>query len=140
LVICFCHAKFGAGNSTHAPKAPGEEHYVLATASLPAKLPPRTRTQFTAEGNLDAASCARHFQWQIESGVDGLIVAGSLGESSTLTADQKFELARIAKEVAGPTKQVILTIAEGATSRAIDLARRAEALRGLKIDQAIIYW
>jgi dihydrodipicolinate synthase/N-acetylneuraminate lyase len=87
---------------------------------------PAVTTQFTAEGNLDAASCERHFQWQIESGVDGLIVAGSLGESSTLTADEKFELARIAKGVAGPTKQVILTIAEGATSRAIDLARRAE--------------
>ena len=90
---------------------------------------PAVTTKFTAEGNLDAASCERHFQWQIDSGVDGLIVAGSLGESSTLTADEKFELALIAKTVAGSTKQVILTIAEGSTSRAIDLAHEAEARR-----------
>ena len=102
---------------------------------------PAVTTKFNAHGNLDTASCERHFQWQIESGVDGLIVAGSLGESSTLTSDEKFELARIAKAVAGPTRQVILTIAAGATARAIALARKAEArqLDGIMLLPPMMY-
>src|SRR6185437_1616417 len=93
------------------------------------------------QGNLDRAGCERHFQWQIESGVDGLIVAGSLGESSTLSSDEKFELARIAKAVAGPARQVILTIAAGATSSAIDLAREAQArqLDGIMLLPPMMY-
>jgi dihydrodipicolinate synthase/N-acetylneuraminate lyase len=102
---------------------------------------PAVTTKFTAQGDLDHASCERHFQWQIDSGVDGLIVAGSLGESSTLGSDEKFELARIAKAVAGPTRQVILTIATGATSSAIDLAREAEArqLDGIMLLPPMMY-
>ena len=102
---------------------------------------PAVTTKFTAQGDLDHASCERHFQWQIDSGVDGLIVAGSLGESSTLGSDEKFELARIAKAVAGPTRQVILTIATGATSSAIDLAREADArqLDGIMLLPPMMY-
>jgi 1-pyrroline-4-hydroxy-2-carboxylate deaminase len=86
---------------------------------------PAVTTKFTADGALDAAACERHFAWQIENGVDGLIVSGSLGEGSTLSADEKLELARIAKGVAG-RRPVILTIAESATYRAVELAKRAE--------------
>jgi len=102
---------------------------------------PAVTTKFTADGCLDAASCERHFRWQIESGVDGLIVAGSLGESSTLTPEERLELARIAKAVTSPDKWVLLTIAEGATQRAIDLARRAEAqgLDGIMLLPPMMY-
>jgi len=102
---------------------------------------PAVTTKFTVNGALDAQSCEQHFRWQIDSGVDGLIVAGSLGESSTLTHEERLELGRIAKAAAGGKKRVILTIAEGATSRAVDLARRAEAqqLDGIMLLPPMMY-
>ena len=102
---------------------------------------PAVTTKFTADGALDAESCERHFGWQIESGVDGLIVAGSLGESSTLMPEERLELGRIAKAAAGASKRVILTVAEGATSKAVDLARRAEAqqLDGIMLLPPMMY-
>ncbi|HSW83456.1 MAG TPA: dihydrodipicolinate synthase family protein, partial [Usitatibacter sp.] len=67
----------------------------------------------------------KHFAWQIESGVDGLIVCGSLGENSVLTVDEKVEVLRVALRVAGREVPVLMTIAEGSTAEAIALAQRA---------------
>jgi 4-hydroxy-tetrahydrodipicolinate synthase len=77
----------------------------------------------------------RHFAWQIDSGVDGLIVCGSLGENSVLAVDEKVEVLRIASRVAGRKLPVLMTIAEGSTSEAIALAQRAakEGATGLMV-------
>jgi 4-hydroxy-tetrahydrodipicolinate synthase len=88
---------------------------------------PAVTTKFTPNGALDAPACERHFATLVESGVDGLIVSGSLGEGSTLSADEKVELVRIARSAAAGRLPVLLTIAEAATARMLDLLRRAEA-------------
>ncbi|CAH2598933.1 Dihydrodipicolinate synthase family protein [Rhodovastum atsumiense] len=88
---------------------------------------PAVTTKFTASGALDAAACEKHFAWLLQNGCDGLIVSGSLGEGSTLTPDEKLELARIARTASGGKSAVVLTIAEGATARMLDLLKRAEA-------------
>jgi 1-pyrroline-4-hydroxy-2-carboxylate deaminase len=67
----------------------------------------------------------KHFAWQIESGVDGLVVCGSLGENSVLTSDEKLEVLRIAVLVAGRRVPVLQTIAEGSTAEAIALCERS---------------
>jgi 1-pyrroline-4-hydroxy-2-carboxylate deaminase len=88
---------------------------------------PAVTTKFTADHRLDSRACETHFKWLVEAGVDGLIVAGSLGESSSLTRDERFELARIAQSVCAPNIPVLITIAEGATEEAVRLVVRAEA-------------
>jgi 4-hydroxy-tetrahydrodipicolinate synthase len=87
---------------------------------------PALTTKLTATAALDPAAMARFCRWQVEAGVDGLILAGSLGEGGTLTAEEKLELVAIARE-ACPGVPVVLTVAESATDRAVALARRAEA-------------
>lgn len=87
---------------------------------------PALTTRFDARAMIDAAAMERFCAWQIEAGVDGLIVAGSLGEGSTLSADEKLELVRIARATAAG-RPVLMTLAESATHRAVELARRAEA-------------
>lgn len=87
---------------------------------------PAVTTKFHDDETLDLAATARHIAWQIECGVDGIIVCGSLGEASTLTADEKIAILKTAKEVAGD-KPVLLTVAEDSTRAACQLARAAHA-------------
>lgn len=87
---------------------------------------PAVTTKFHADESLDLAATASHIQWQLDCGADGIIVCGSLGEASTLTADEKIRILKAAKEVAG-NKPVLLTVAEDSTRAAAALAQAAHA-------------
>ncbi|TDR73301.1 dihydrodipicolinate synthase family protein [Paludibacterium purpuratum] len=87
---------------------------------------PAITTQFHADESLDLAATARHIAWQIEQGVDGIILCGSLGEASTLSAEEKLIILKTAKEVAGDLP-VLLTVAEDSTRAAQALAHAAHA-------------
>jgi 4-hydroxy-tetrahydrodipicolinate synthase len=86
---------------------------------------PAVTTKFTANGAIDPDAFTKGIRAQTEAGVHGIIIGGSLGESSTLTHDDRIELLHLAQSV---TKEVpiLLNIAEGATSSAIRLARLAQ--------------
>lgn len=85
---------------------------------------PAVTSKFTLDGNLDAAEMERCFAFQVDAGVDGLIVCGSLGEASTLNPSEKLEVLRVAKSVAAG-RPVLLTISDGATRDAARLAKEA---------------
>lgn len=84
---------------------------------------PAVTTKFDEDGALDAREMERCYRLQIDAGVDGLIVCGSLGEASTLDPDEKLDVLRIACSVADG-RPVLLTISDGSTRNA---ARLAEA-------------
>lgn len=84
---------------------------------------PAVTTKFTEDDRLDMAELERCFSLQVEAGVDGLIVCGSLGEAMALEGEEKLEILRLAKAVAGKLP-VLMTICESSTRRA---ARSAEA-------------
>jgi 1-pyrroline-4-hydroxy-2-carboxylate deaminase len=89
---------------------------------------PALTTKFDAGGSIDYEAFLRNVDAQLEAGVDGIILGGTLGESSVLTIAEKQELTeRTIAHVAG-TVPVILNIAEGATAEAIQRAREAEAI------------
>ena len=75
-------------------------------------------TKFTADDRLDIAEMERCFALQLDAGVDGLIVCGSLGEASTLEPDEKIEILKTALRVAKGRVPVLLTVVEGSTRRA----------------------
>ncbi len=85
---------------------------------------PAVTTKFTEDDRLDRREMERCYKLQIDAGVDGLIVCGSLGEASTLDPDEKLEVLSIARDVAGG-KPVLLTISDGSTRNAQKLAERA---------------
>jgi len=87
---------------------------------------PAVTTKFHADESLDLAGTVNHIKWQLDCGADGIIVCGSLGEASTLTADEKITILKAAKEVAG-NKPVLLTVAEDSTRAAAALAQAAHA-------------
>jgi 4-hydroxy-tetrahydrodipicolinate synthase len=82
---------------------------------------PAFTTKFTANDTLDLALFEKGLQSQLDAGVDGIVLGGSLGEASTLTTDEKETLVKLAIEIAGPVP-VVLNIAEGATREAIKQA------------------
>jgi 4-hydroxy-tetrahydrodipicolinate synthase len=101
---------------------------------------PAVTTKFTDDDRLDHAEMERCFALQMDAGCDGIIVAGSLGEGPMLSHDEKIEVFKTARKVAGK-KPVLLTINEAGTREAASLARRAakEGADGLMIVPSPIY-
>jgi 4-hydroxy-tetrahydrodipicolinate synthase len=97
-------------------------------------------TKLDQDQNVDGDAVTGDVRFQIEAGVDGIIACGSLGEASTLTADEKISVAALAKEAAGEAP-VLLTVAEDSTRAAMRLAERAEeiGLDGLMVLPAMRY-
>ncbi|MBW3097691.1 dihydrodipicolinate synthase family protein [Pseudohoeflea coraliihabitans] len=87
---------------------------------------PAVTTKFNEDGSLDAAEMERCFALQIEAGVDGLIVCGSLGEAMTLEPEEKLEILAIARSVSAG-RPVLMTICDSATARAALSASKATA-------------
>lgn len=83
-------------------------------------------TKMTAAQEVDLDAVKADVRFQIEGGVDKIIVCGSLGEASTLTADEKLSILDAAIAAAGGKAKVILTIAEDSTRAGAALAKRAE--------------
>lgn len=86
---------------------------------------PALTTKFRPDYRLDRAAMEKHFAWQLECGVDGLIVCGSLGENSVLSVEEKLEVLRIAVAVSGGKVPVLMTVAEGSTAEGVSLCERA---------------
>jgi dihydrodipicolinate synthase/N-acetylneuraminate lyase len=97
-------------------------------------------TKMDARQEVDLAGVRADVTFQIEAGVDGIICCGSIGEASTLTADEKMAIACAVKEAAGG-RPVLLTVAEDSTRAAAKLAERAAAagMDGLMLLPAMRY-
>ena len=87
---------------------------------------PAMLTPFTADDKIDFAMFEKNVNAQLEAGAEGIILAGSLGEGSTLSSEEKIQLLIYAVEILKSKIPVILTIAEQATKVAIQLANDAE--------------
>ena len=87
---------------------------------------PAITTKFTANGDLDIPMFQKNVQAQIDAGVDGLIIGGSLGESSTISHEERMELLTSTLAFVSGKIPILLNIAEGATHNAIKLAKLAQ--------------
>jgi 4-hydroxy-tetrahydrodipicolinate synthase len=88
---------------------------------------PAITTQFDVKGNLDLDTFKINLSHQINAGVNGIILGGTLGEASTLTNQEKQELLAVTLGEVNGKIPVIMNIAEQATMEAIRLAQKAEA-------------
>ncbi len=89
---------------------------------------PALLTPFTAEGDIDYEMFKKNFLVQVDAGVSGVIIAGTLGETSTLSAQEKFDLLSFAKQHMPQGIPVVLNIAEQTTAEAVNVAKEAERL------------
>ncbi len=61
----------------------------------------------------------------VEAGSDGIVVGGTTGESPTLTADEKVELARVVAAAVGKRAGVIAGTGSNSTAASIELTAKA---------------
>ena len=88
---------------------------------------PALTTKFTSRDELDLKLFDKNLKFQLASGVDGVILGGSLGEASVLSFEEKEQLVKFAVESVDDKVPVVLNIAEGSTREALQLAANAKA-------------
>ena len=89
---------------------------------------PALTTKFDAQDWLDLELFSVNVKAQLDAGVSGIILGGTLGEASTLTAKEKERLLSHTLELVDGQVPVILNIAEGSTNEAVEVAQKAEEL------------
>ncbi|QGY43508.1 dihydrodipicolinate synthase family protein [Maribellus comscasis] len=86
---------------------------------------PAITTKFTSADELDFEAFDVNLEAQIEAGVDGIILGGSLGEASTLLQEEKDALLKHTKSASKNRISVLMNIAEQSTKFAVDAALKA---------------
>jgi len=89
---------------------------------------PAVTTKFTDDDQLDLVMFEKNIKAQMEAGVDGIILGGTLGEASTLKPEEKEILIKTTLAITGNKIPVIINIAEQTTEGAIAVAKHAESI------------
>lgn len=102
---------------------------------------PAVTTKFKANGDLDIPAFLKNIEYQVEAGVDGFVIGGSLGESSTINHEERIELAKASLDRVGDNVDIILNVAEGSTKKAVELVKKAEEIgvHGLMVLPPMLY-
>ena len=87
---------------------------------------PALLTPFTKDDAVDFNLFKTNLDAQVEAGVDGIILGGSLGEASSLSNEEKSALLAFSKKELPKHIPVIINIAEQTTKAAVKLAQESE--------------
>ena len=87
---------------------------------------PPVITPLTNEGQFDATSARRVFQYMMGCGVHGLFLFGSSSEGPSLTTETRAEAIDIAKSVTDGRVPILIGVMEPATHRVIQRANEAK--------------
>jgi len=82
-------------------------------------------TPFDADLRVDEAATVRLAHHLVDHGSDGVVMAGTTGEASTLTDDEKVLLYRIAKREVGDRAGVVAGTGSNDTAHSVHLTQRA---------------
>ncbi len=77
------------------------------------------------DGTVDYDAFGRLIDWQIEAGIDGLVIAGTTGEGSTLSDEEHREVLKYAVERAAGRTPMIAGTGSNDTAYAVDLTKYA---------------
>ncbi|MFG6448804.1 dihydrodipicolinate synthase family protein [Roseateles sp. BYS180W] len=102
---------------------------------------PAVTTKFHADERIDAEGTARHIDFQIRNGIHGLVTCGSLGEASTLSLEEKVEVARIALKAAEGRVPVLANVSETSTREALRYVKACNdiGVAGYMLMPAVMY-
>ena len=89
---------------------------------------PAITTKFNKDGSIDLNTYKKNIDAQLEAGVHGFILGGTLGEASTLKNEEKLDLVSKTLEFVDHKLPVIMNVAEQTTDEAIESASQAEKM------------
>jgi len=87
---------------------------------------PAVTTKFTDADELDLKMFETNIKAQLEAGVHGIVLGGTLGEASTLLVEEKRMLTQTTVDLVKGQAPVLINIAEQTTKAAIHAAQKAE--------------
>lgn len=85
---------------------------------------PAVTTKFKEDHSLDIEAMEAHLETQIEAGVHGLVMLGTLGENASLSLDEKHEVVKTALSVSNGRVPVLAGVAETTTAGACEFVER----------------
>jgi len=84
-------------------------------------------TPFSAEGEVDARKAAELAAWLVAQGSEGLVLAGTTGESPTLTDAERYALWRAVADAVGGQVPIFMGTGHNNTRQAVAWSRDAAA-------------
>jgi 1-pyrroline-4-hydroxy-2-carboxylate deaminase len=102
---------------------------------------PAIPTQLREDLSVDLDATMRHLDYLVETGVHGMVVLGSIGENTALSAAEKRELLSAAVETIAGRVPLLTGVAEFTTADACRYAADAADLGadGLMVLPAMVY-
>lgn len=79
----------------------------------------------TTENGVDYAAFEKLINWQIDQGIDALVICGTTGEASTLTDEEHRQVLKFAIDVVGGRVPMIAGTGSNDTAYAIDMTKYA---------------
>lgn len=87
---------------------------------------PAVTTKFTDSDTLDLKMFETNIKAQLDAGVHGIVLGGTLGEASTLLDEEKSTLTKKTVDIVKGQVPVLMNVAEQSTKGAIAAAQKAE--------------
>lgn len=102
---------------------------------------PALTTPFLPDGSVDHAFMARHVEAMVQAGCTGIVPLGSLGETATLSTDEKAAVLRTVVGAVAGRAAVVPGVAALATADAVRFAQTARSLgcSGLMVLPPYVY-
>ena len=85
-------------------------------------------TPMNAAGEIDEPQLARLVEFHLEAGTEGFVIAGTTGESATLTRDEHIGVIERACELVDGRAPVIAGTGSNSTAQTLDLSRAVDSL------------
>lgn len=102
---------------------------------------PAVTTPFHEDLSINYDQLRAHLEVLLDSGVTGFVMMGSLGENLSLTREEKLEILKVTKQVAGDKVPVLSGVAETSTGHAVEYTKQCEAIGvdGIMLMPAMVY-
>lgn len=85
-------------------------------------------TPFNTDGSVDYGALRELVNWQIASGVEGIVAVGTTGESPTLDMEEHLKVIEVTLDTAAKRAIIIAGTGANSTSEALELTREAKQL------------
>ena len=97
-------------------------------------------TPFDENGNINYNQVMELAGYLADNGSDGIVVAGTTGESPTLTYEEEAELLSCVKSAVGDSVKIIIGAGSNSTKTAIECAKRVEKIGADAMLQVVPYY
>ena len=97
-------------------------------------------TPMNADGSINYEEFGRLIDYQIDNGIDGLVICGTTGESATMTDEEHREVIRFGIERVNHRVPVIAGAGSNDTAYAVELSKEAEKMGADALLQVTPYY